>query len=55
MQRAKTSENFAEEKFAEDISEKMFLKIEDITLTGCYSISGDFRSLRRRLSSSEKV
>ena len=49
-------ENFAEEKmFAEDISlQKISQKIEDITFTGFYSISGYLRNLRGRLLSSEK-
>ena len=51
MQRAKTSEIFAEEKmFAEDISEDF----PDLTFTGFYSISGYLRNLRGRLLSSEK-
>ena len=51
-QRAKTSENFAEEKmFAEDISEDFSY----LTFTGIYSISGYLRNLRGRLLSSERV
>ena len=50
-QRAKTSENFAEEQmFAEDISEDF----SDLAFTGIYSISGYLRNLRGRLLSSEK-
>ena len=51
-QRAKTSENFAEEKklFTEDISEDF----SDLTFAGFYSISGYLRTLRGRLLSSEK-
>ena len=53
-QRAKTSENFAEEKmFAEDISED-FSEDGRYHFTGFESISGYLRNLRGRLFSSEK-
>ena len=39
--------------FAEDISEDFSQKIEDITFTGFYSMSGYLRNLRGRLLSSE--